>query len=251
METDLLVLIDGEQYASFYNDSPGWPHPDCAREAERAFRDAFVAAAREAAEWDFPDVDAVEAAREAREEARRQAEVRVTSAQLFDDYDPPGTHFVYRIGHEVEASRTRGRHHAMEICKRDWWELADLGFDDDEEVRRPFMRPWANAVETWAAEDPDGLWAPPRPIEQFTPAQWQAVVSKQQGHQRIFGSAEDAEAHLRPEQGVSLRPWDCSNQAGEIIGRVFRWWHPLGDTVRLAVRRGDRWITYLGATAFR
>ena len=249
MEPDLLVSIDGEQYARHFNDSPGWPHPECEREAEQAFRDAYVAAAREAAEWDFPDVDQVEAAKEAREQARRQVEVLVTSAQLFndpkwDEFDPPGTHYVYRIGHEVEASRTRGRHQAMELCKRDWWELADLGLDDDEEIRRLFMRPWVTAVATWAADDPDGLWAPPRPIERFTPAQWQAVLSKQQGQERVFRSPDDAEAHLRPEHGLSLRPWDCHNEAGEITGRVFRWWHPLGDTVRLAVRRGDRWVVY-------
>ena len=132
----------------------------------------------------------------------------------------------------------------MDLCKRDWWELADLGFDDDEEIRRLFMRPWVEAVVAWAADDPEGLWAPPRPIERFTPEQWQAVLSKQQGHERIFGSADDAGAHMQPEQGLSRRPWDCRNQAGEILGRVFRWWHPLGDAVRLIVKRGNRWIYY-------
>ena len=86
MEADLLVNIDGVQYARHYNDGPGWPHPDCEREAEQAFREAYVAAAREVAEWDFPDVDAVKAARKAREEARRQAEVVVTSAKLFREF---------------------------------------------------------------------------------------------------------------------------------------------------------------------
>lgn len=79
-----------------------------------------------------------------------------------------------------------------------------------------------------------------------SPAQWQAVLSKQQGHEHIFQSPEDAEAHLRPEHGLSLRALDCRNEVGEILGRVFRWWHPLGDTVRLAVRHGDRWAVYDG-----
>ena len=131
----------------------------------------------------------------------------------------------------------------MEIAKQDWWDLADLGLDD-EEIRRLFTRPWVEAVVIWAADKPDGLWAPPRPVERFTPAQWRAVLSKQQGRERIFGSPEDAEAHLRPERGLSLRSWDCHGQAGETIGRVFRWWHPLGDSVRLAARRGDRWVVY-------
>jgi hypothetical protein len=227
MEAGLLVTIDGVQYTRHYNDSPGWPHPDCEREAEEAFRKSYLAAAREAAEWDFPDVDSVEAAHEAREEARRQAEVVVTSAKLFndpsfDDYDPPGTHFLYRIGHEVEASRTRGRHQALDICKRDWWELTDLGLDDDEEIRRLFMRPWVEAIMAWVADDPDGLWAPPRPIERFTPAQWQAVLSQLHGQEHIFENLEDAVSHIQPEVGLLRSSWDCRDQADEVLGRVFR-----------------------------
>ncbi len=101
MEPELLVTIDGKQYARDYNDGAGWPHPECEREAECAFREAYLAAARKASEWDFPFVEEVEAAWEERCEARRQAQVLVTSAQLFDDpsyddYDPPGMHYVFQ-----------------------------------------------------------------------------------------------------------------------------------------------------------
>jgi putative DNA primase/helicase len=232
-----------------FNDCPGWPHPECEAEAERAYRDAFVAAAREASEWDFPDLEQIEAAWEARREVRRQATIEVPSSAYFndpsfDDFEVIGMQAVYRVGHEVPASRARGRVQAFELAKQDWWELDDLGLNDDEEIRRLFMRPWLEAVATWAAEKPDEGWPPPRPLERFTPAQWRCVVSKQQGRERIFDNAEDAEAHVRPEQGLSRPSWDCRGVAGESLGRVFRWWHRLGDTVRLAVRSGDRWVVY-------
>jgi len=132
----------------------------------------------------------------------------------------------------------------MELAKQDWWDLADLGLDDDEEIRRLFIRPWLEAVTAWATADPDGLWPPPRPLEQFTPPQWRTVLSKQQGRERIFGNSEDAEADLRRRYGHWSQSWDCRNEAGETIGRVFRWWRRLGDIVRLAVRRSDHWILH-------
>jgi len=63
MEAELLISIEGERYARHFNDSLCWPQSDCGQEAERAFRDAFLTGAREVVEWDFPDVDAIEAAR--------------------------------------------------------------------------------------------------------------------------------------------------------------------------------------------
>lgn len=248
----ITCLINGEHYDRFYNDTIEPATTPLSVEAEKAFRAAFLAGAREAAEWESPNVEAVAAAREAREKARHQAEVIVTSSQLFnapsfDDFDPPGTHYVYRLGHEIEASRTRGRHHAMEFCLRDWQELTDLGLGNNEEIRREFMRPWVSAVAFWIGDDPNGLWAPPRPIERFTPAQWQAVLSKQLGRERVIGNLQNVEPQLRPNEGVLLHSWDCHNLTGDILGRVYRWWHPLGNTARLAIRRGDRWVVYGGA----
>ena len=249
MEATFLVTIDGEQYARFYNDSSGWPHPDCEKEAERAYRDAFLAAAREASEWEFPDVDAVEAAKAAREQARRQAEVLVTSAQLFndpswDDYDPPGTHYVYRIGHEVEASRTRGRHQAMELAKQDWWELADLGLDDDAEIRRLFMKPWTHAVATWASGPIDSAWPPSRPLDQFAPLQWQAILSKQQGIERVFPSVEDAESSVRGRYRGRFEKWACRDENQAIIAYVFDWQQRCTNTARLVAKCGNDWVYY-------
>ena len=50
-------VINGQAYSRLYNDTGDMPPQP---EVERAFRDAFLAAAREAAAWDFPDVDAIE-----------------------------------------------------------------------------------------------------------------------------------------------------------------------------------------------
>ncbi len=127
-------VTEERAYCRLYDDTGDVP-PQA--EVERAFRDAFLSAAREAAAWEFPDARAIERAWQERWEARRQAELTITSAQLFgdaafDEFDPPGTHVVYRPGHEVEAARTRGRAHAFEFAKRDWCHLADLGLDDDE-----------------------------------------------------------------------------------------------------------------------
>ena len=249
MEADFLVTIDGVQYARHYNDSPGWPHPDCEWEAERAFRDAFVASAREVAEWDFPDVDQIEAAWEARRKVHDNASVLVTSAQLFhdpkwDDYDPPGTHYIYRIGHEVEASRTRGRHHAMEFCKQDWWELADLGFDDDEEIRRLFMRPWVKAVVAWANELINSGWAPPRPLDQYSPVQWHAVLAKQKGVECIFDSIEDAEAELKRRFELWYGRCKCRDENDAVIGHVFNWRTRYTNTARLVAQCRNRWVYY-------
>jgi hypothetical protein len=246
MESGLLVTIDGVQYARHYNDGPDWPHPDCEWEAERAFRDAFVAAAREVAEWAFPDADQIEAAWEARRKIRDKASVVVTSAELFndpkwDEYDPPGTHFVYRIGHEVEASRARGKHHAMEICRQDWRELASLGFGDNEEIRHLFNRPWLDAVVTWADEPIDSGWAPPRPLDQFSPVQWNAILSKQKGIERIFDSIEDAESHLRSQFGSWDGRWKCRDESNAVIGHVYDWQARYTHVARPLVQRGDRW----------
>lgn len=218
-------------------------------EVERAFRDAFLAAAREAAAWDFPDVDAIEHAWQERREARRRAEMTVTSAQLFGDpsfdgFEPPGTHVVYRPGHEVEAARTRGRVHAFERAKQDWWDLANLGFDDDDEIRQVFMGPWLDAVAAWASGRLETGMPPPRPLDAFSPPQWRLLLSKQQGRERSLDSVEHAEVYLRERDGPPTEVWDCRDGGGQILGRVFRWRRPAGDMVRLAVRQGQRWAVY-------
>ena len=46
----------------FYDDGPDWPTTDEREQAERAYRDAFLQSAREAANWTSIDKDAIERA---------------------------------------------------------------------------------------------------------------------------------------------------------------------------------------------
>ena len=243
--------IDGQEWACGYSDGPEFPTTPLLAQAERAYRDSFLEAAREAAKWDFPDLDMIEAAWESRRHTRRQAEVLIPSSKYFNEPqfdDPESVQVVYRTGHEVEASRARGRVQGLEIAKRDWWDLADLGLEDDEEIRRLFMRPWAEAVATWAGEDLERAESPPRPLDHFSSAQWQAVLANQPGPGRHLGNSEVAEADLKQRCGQWSESWDCLNEAGETIGRVYRWKRRLGDVVRMIAKREQEWVAYQSAT---
>ncbi len=243
--------IDGQQWDRGYNDGPELPILPVLVEAERAYRDSFLAAVQEAAAWDFPDLDVIEAAWESRRETRRQAEVLVPSSKYFDEPqfdDPESVQVVYRTGHEVEASRARGRVQALELAKRDWWDLADLGLEDDEEIRRLFMQPWVEAVTAWAGEDLERAESPPRPLDHFSSAQWQAVLANQQGPGHHYGNVVVAEADLKQRCGQWSESWDCLDEAGETIGRVYRWKRRLGDVVRMIAKRDQEWVAYQSAT---
>jgi len=122
-------------------DHPLW------EQAERAFRDAFLAAAQEASEWDSPDFEAIDAAREARREARERAQVERNGL------------YYYVPGHEIDAARTRGRHHGLVFVEQAWEH--PLASD-----RLPFELPaWYTRVARWTAEPltPGKYSCPPRP----------------------------------------------------------------------------------------
>lgn len=210
---------------SSYNDGPVVPTTREQLAAERAYRNGFRSAAIEAAAWDFPDLEAIEAAWESRRQTRRHAEVLIPSSEYFGEGqfdDPESVQVVYRPGHEVEASRTRGRVQALEIAKRAWFNLADLGLEDDEEIGRLFMQPWAEAVAAWADKDLHRGLSPPRPLARFSSPQRQAILASQQGRERQFGDSEVAQAHIKRHSGHWLKSRDCRNEDGEIVGRVFR-----------------------------
>lgn len=120
-------------------------------ECERAFRSAYLAAAEEASQWDSPDIEAIDAAYAARHEARERAQVEVDGI------------FKYRLGHEVEAARTRGPHHALVFVEYAW--NHPLGDD-----RLPYeLAGWYARVARWAAEltTPAEYSYPPRPDDDW------------------------------------------------------------------------------------
>jgi len=143
----------------FYNDGPDWPTSPLLMDAERAYRSAFVAGAREVADWDMPDEDAIETTWEERRAAYRSAEV-------FDSEQ-----ILFRVGHEVAASRTRGRCHALEFAKQHWWNLGDAGTPDAVIVA--ILHRWIEQVEVWGDSpiDPQFISTPPRPEELLTDKQ--------------------------------------------------------------------------------
>lgn len=150
----------------FYNDGPDRPATPELRAAERAYRDAFLAGAREAADWPFPDVESIEDAREARQRAREAAEVL------------DGQQIVYHADHEVEAARTRGRHQALEVAAQVWERAADRGLSD-EQIASEVIGPWVANVARWAAQavDPARIDGPPRPDDDWSDEREERAVT--------------------------------------------------------------------------
>lgn len=72
-------------HVRFYEDGPWWPQTPTQQAAEQAYREAFLAAAHEAARWDKVDEAAIRQAWDERRRAREHAQVIVPSAVLFGD----------------------------------------------------------------------------------------------------------------------------------------------------------------------
>lgn len=167
----MATLVLPADTVRFYNDGPENPLTGQLQLAEWNYRDSFLAAAREVIEWDMPDPDAIYDAWEARVRAREAAQVLVPSSILFGNPDLDSEQIVYRVGHEAEASRTRGRCQALEMAKQLWWELGDAGMED-EQILQSVMKPWLDEVATWALTKIDqSLVPPPRPEDFLTPEQ--------------------------------------------------------------------------------
>jgi hypothetical protein len=173
----MLVTIKGQAYERFYDDGAWygrWPGDEAeALCAELAFRAAFVETAHNIIKtWRCVDARAIEAAWRARERARHLAEVRVRSADYFGVTDRHerrrfrSKQIAYRLGHRVEASRTRAIHHAMVFVEQEWDEARKSGMA--WEIFAPWALPaWVRNVDEWAAR-PLRLGycsPPPRPLE--------------------------------------------------------------------------------------
>jgi hypothetical protein len=131
-----------------YDDGPNRPDTPLRVEVERAYREAFLAAANQAAGWVEPDTLAIDSAWEQRRRVRESAQV-----------ERDGIH-LYLPGHEVEAARARGRVHAFEFVAQAWERR-----DAHERNVRAALGPWAANVARWAAKaiDPARIEGPPRP----------------------------------------------------------------------------------------
>ena len=226
------VTIGEQTFCPWYNDTFDIP-PQI--EAEKAYREAFLDGARQAAVWDFPDVDAIERAWEERRAVRQQAEVFVEATR----------EVWYRPDHAITAARARGRVQALELARRDWWDLTDLGCDDDEEIRQKFMRPWADAVAIWASGPHNIFKPPPTPASVMTGEQWRLVVARQRGRELLFSSLDEAQAHLRAKHGPWCENWAYYDDAKQVLGYAYRWRRRLDDEVRLIARYAQQWAVFL------
>ena len=118
-------------------------------EAERAYREAFLAGAREAMQWMHPEIEVIEFVEEQRQVARENARIERDGVEW------------HMPGHEVLAAQLRGRHHALSFVEQAW--------SRPEAERRNFtveMDHWLTLVERWAAK-PIDFSEPPRPDDDW------------------------------------------------------------------------------------
>ena len=117
-------------HVRFYQDGVEWPDTPEKQAAERAYRKAFLGAAREAARWQSLDKAAIDAAWAERKRARTLTEVLIPSTVLFDRPGLESEQIIYHAGHEAEAARTRGRVHGFEFVRQCHDELLQAGVDE-------------------------------------------------------------------------------------------------------------------------
>ncbi|MAG94353.1 MAG: hypothetical protein CMJ48_11460, partial [Planctomycetaceae bacterium] len=95
------------QHTPLYIDGADHPTTPEKLAAEHAYRQAFLVAARETTKLTRSDESTSIEAMFQRAHAKRRAEIDVGNGR-----------FMYRVGHEVAASRTRGRHHAYSFASQ-------------------------------------------------------------------------------------------------------------------------------------
>lgn len=206
-----------------YEDGPDWPTTDERQNAERAYRDAFLLSAREAAHWTSIDKDAINRAWEERRRARRLAEVLIPSATYFGDPRLPGQQVVYRRVHLVDASRTRGRVHGFEFVRQCWEALLEGGVEE-QAIAPQIIRPWLESVAEWVATEiaPDRLDTPRLPDEDLSERQRRMLEHAK----HVIATSDPTKPHA-----ILLRLYDITREQLEWLwpGRI-----PLGKLTLLA-----------------
>lgn len=187
----MLTLALPADTVRFYNDGPEFPTTPLLQEAERAYREAFAIGASATASWKEPADDLLEAVWRTRREVRRRNEVFVPSSVMFGNPDLDSEQIVYRAGHEIEASRARGKVQALEIARQCWGSLQNQNIPD-EAIGPLVMKPWAERVRAWAQTevDPARLSTPPMP-EECIPAE----------HRPLLDQLQAASETIEPEFG--------------------------------------------------
>jgi len=212
-----------EGHVRFYEDGPWWPRTPTQQAAEQAYREAFMSAAHEAAQWDEVDEGAIERAWDERRQAREQAQVIVPSGVLFGDGPWIGEQIIYQEGHQVDAGRTRGRVHGFEFVRQCWDELVKAGVDQ-RIIGREIITPWLGQVAEWLARDidPEHIAIPPRPDDDLTERQ-----------RRMLEQAKRAIAACDPN-----KPHAILHQLAGVTRELLEWlWPgriPLGKLTLLA-----------------
>lgn len=187
----MVALALPADTVQFFNDGPDFPTTPLLQEAERAYREAFAIGASATASWKEPADDLIETVWRTRREVRRRNEVFVPSSVMFGNPDMDSEQIVYRVGHEVEASRARGKVQALEIARQCWESLQNQNVPD-EAIGPLVMKPWAERVRAWAQTevDPARLSTPPMP-EECIPAE----------HQPLLDQLRAASETIEPEFG--------------------------------------------------
>jgi hypothetical protein len=170
----MITLPEG--HVRFYEDGPWWPQTPEQQAAERAYREAFLAAANEAASWDKTDEAVLLSAWDERRRARHEAEVLIPSSVYFNDPRLDSEQVAYHAGHMVEAARTRGRVHGLEFVRQCREELVKAGVDEAR-IGPEIITPWLAHVGEWVCRDidPERISPPPWPDERLTKRQRQML----------------------------------------------------------------------------
>ncbi len=106
----------------FYNDGGGPPKTPLLQEAERAYRESYLAGAREVLTWDMPDPEVIDEAWQARKRARRAAEVFVPSSFMLGDpsmdsehVDNLAEHVIAELAGVLPRSEELNRHEQCSV----------------------------------------------------------------------------------------------------------------------------------------
>jgi hypothetical protein len=164
-----------EGTVALYDDGPNHPETPVQHQAEAAYRAAFAAAIRSACTWEDLDEDRLAAARRDRATVKRQMEIPIATAELWNAPDLDSEQIVYRAGHEVAAASARGTMQGLEAVAR-CWKALKLNHIPEVAIGPVVIQPWAQQVDAWAA-------APINPKLIIPPPAWDDCISPEERHE--------------------------------------------------------------------